>query len=96
VVNFTTMTSARFDAPLFAAAAADGANKLPPSAKTAVQLALVVIGLVGVLLIAMTLLGGHWVRRQGSPRRGPVVPPDREPILQNSPRRRDEHDDPEN
>jgi hypothetical protein len=94
VVNFTAMTAALVDAPLFAAAS-DGADKLPPTTKAAAQMALIVIALVGMLLIAMILLGGHWVRRQGSPRRGPVVPPDRAPIILNSPQRHDEHDDSE-
>lgn len=77
------------------AAANDGADKLPPTTKVAAQMALVVIALVGVLLIAMILLGGHWVRRQGAPRRGPVVPPDRAPLNSNSPQQHDEHDDAE-
>jgi hypothetical protein len=74
------MTAVPVDAPLFAAAS-DGADKLPPTTKAAAQMALVVIALVGMLLIAMILLGGHWVRRQGSPRRGPIVPPDRAPLM---------------
>jgi hypothetical protein len=94
VVNFTALLAGLADAPLIAAAS-DGADKLPPTTKAAAQMALVVIALVGMLLIAMILLGGHWVRRQGSPRRGPVVPPDRAPIILNSPRRHDEHDDSE-
>ena len=38
------------------------------------------IAIVGLLFVVMILLGGHWVRRQGTLRRGPVVPPDRLPI----------------
>jgi hypothetical protein len=62
------------------AAAAGRAEKLPPTTKAAVQMALIGIALVGLLFVVMILLGGHWVRRQGTPRRGPVVPPDRAPI----------------
>ncbi len=65
-------------APLLAEAA--GAKELPPPTQAAVQMALIAIGLVGLLLVVMILLGGHWVRRQGSHRRGPSVPPDRAPI----------------
>lgn len=75
------------------AAAGDGAAKLPPPTKAAAQMALLGIALVGMLLVVMILLGGHWVRRQGTHRRGPVVPPDRAPIIQKSPQRNDEHDD---
>jgi hypothetical protein len=63
------------------AAAARGSEKLPPPTKAAAQMALIGIALVGLLLVVMILLGGHWVRRQGTPRRGPVVPPDRAPIV---------------
>jgi hypothetical protein len=79
VVNLLT-TPVALPHPTLLAAANDGADKLPPTTKAAAQMALVVIALVGALLIAMVLLGGHWVRRQGSPRRGPVVPPDRAPL----------------
>ena len=61
-------------------AAAGGSQKLPPPTKAAAQMALIGIALVGLLLVVMILLGGHWVRRQGTPRRGPVVPPDRAPM----------------
>jgi hypothetical protein len=64
-------------APLLAEAAP---KELPPPTRAAVQMALIAIGLVGLLLIVMILLGGHWVRRQGSHRRGPSVPPDRTPM----------------
>lgn len=63
--------------PLLAEAAA---KELPPPTRAAVQMALIAIGLIGLLLVVMILLGGHWVRRQGSHRRGPSVPPDRAPM----------------
>jgi hypothetical protein len=44
-------------------------------------MALLGIALLGMLLVVVILLGGHWVRRQGSHRRGPSVPPDRRPLL---------------
>jgi hypothetical protein len=56
-------------------------------------MALIGIALVGLLFVVMILLGGHWVRRQGTPRRGPVVPPDREPLKRDSPQPHNEHDD---
>jgi hypothetical protein len=74
-------------------AAAQGKDKLPPPTRAAAQMALLGILLVGVFFIVLILLGGHWVRRQGSPRRGPVVPPDRAPLREESPPRLDEHDD---
>jgi hypothetical protein len=45
-------------------------------------MALLGIAIVGLLFVVMILLGGHWVRRQGRTRRGPVVPPDRTPLRQ--------------
>lgn len=75
------------------AQAADGAKQLPPPTKAAAQMALIGIALVGLLFVVMILLGGHWVRRQGTHRRGPVVPPDREPLKIDSPQRSDEHDE---
>jgi hypothetical protein len=75
------------------AQAADGAKRLPPPTKAAAQMALIGIALVGLLFVVMILLGGHWVRRQGTTRRGPVVPPDRAPLKTDSPQRNDEHDD---
>lgn len=75
------------------AASANGGKTLPPPTKAAAQMALIGIALVGLLFVVMVLLGGHWVRRQGTPRRGPVVPPDRAPIRQDAPPRRGESDD---
>jgi hypothetical protein len=51
-------------------------RKVPEPTRTIILMALLGILLVGMLLIVGTLLGGHWVRRQGKLRRGPVVPPD--------------------
>jgi hypothetical protein len=79
-------------APLLAEVA-NGGEKLPPPTKAAAQMALIGIALVGLLFVVMILLGGHWVRRQGRPRRGPVVPPDRAPIKANPPQRPNDHDD---
>jgi hypothetical protein len=56
-------------------------EKLPPPTRAAVMMALLAIALLGMFLVVIVLLGGHWVRRQGSIRRGPSVPPDRAPIL---------------
>jgi len=56
--------------------------KLPEPLRTTVLMALLGILLVGLLLIAGTLLGGHWVRRLGGHRRGPVVPKDYFPHLE--------------
>jgi hypothetical protein len=58
----------------FAAQKASG--KVPEPTRTIVLMALLGILLVGMLLIVGTMLGAHWVRRQGKFRRGPVVPPD--------------------
>jgi hypothetical protein len=55
-------------------------EKLPPPTRAAVLMALLGIALLGMLIVVIVLLGGHWVRRQGSFRRGPVVPPDRRPL----------------
>jgi hypothetical protein len=63
-----------------AAGAAAGDGKLPPPAKAAALMALLGIALLGMLLVVIILLGGHWVRRQGSYRPGPAVPPDRVPL----------------
>ena len=57
-----------------------GAQKLPPPTRAAVIMALLGIVLVGLLIVAIILLGGHWVRRQGVHRRGRSVPPDRQPL----------------
>lgn len=62
-------------------AASEGSQTLPPPTKAAAQMALIGIALVGLLFVVMILLGGHWARRQGTHRRGPVVPPDRVPIV---------------
>jgi hypothetical protein len=43
-------------------------------------MALLGIVLVGLLIVAIILLGGHWVRRQGVHRRRHAVPPDRQPL----------------
>jgi hypothetical protein len=75
------------------AQAAKNVEKLPPPTKAAAQMALIGIALVGLLFVVMILLGGHWVRRQGIPRRGPIVPPDRAPLRSDPPPRNDEHDD---
>lgn len=61
-------------------AAAATREQLPPPTRAAVLMALLGFALVGMLLVVIILLGGHWVRRQGNFRRGPVVPPDRNPI----------------
>lgn len=52
------------------------AEELPPTTKAVALMALLGILLVGLLLVVFILLGGHWVRRIGSHRRGPSVPPD--------------------
>lgn len=67
---------------------AEAANpaKLPPPTRAAVMMALLGIALLGMLLVVVVLLGGHWVRRQGDRRRGPSVPPDRQPLIQRAPK----------
>ena len=50
--------------------------RMPLTLKTAVLMALLGIALLGMLLVVVILLGGHWVRRVGTHRRGPTVPPD--------------------
>src|SRR5687768_14246039 len=55
--------------------------KLPPPTRAAAIMALIGIALLGMLLVVVILLGGHWVRRQGSYRRGRSVPPDRRPLI---------------
>jgi hypothetical protein len=57
-------------------AAQEANRKVPEPTRTIVLMALLGILLVGMLLIAGTMLGAHWVRRQGRFRRGPVVPAD--------------------
>jgi hypothetical protein len=49
---------------------------VPEPTRTILLMALLGIALVGLLLVVFILLGGHWVRRLGSHRRGPSVPPD--------------------
>jgi hypothetical protein len=71
-------------------AAAPKAAELPPTTKAAAQMALLGIALVGLLFVVMILLGGHWVRRQGNPRRGPVVPPDRAPLKTQPPKNKED------
>jgi hypothetical protein len=58
-------------------AVGEGADrKIPEPTRTIVLMALLGIVLVGMMLIVATMLGAHWVRRQGERRRGPVVPTD--------------------
>lgn len=52
------------------------ARKVPEPTRTIILMALLGIALVGMLLIVGTMLGAHWVRRQGAFRRGPAVPAD--------------------
>jgi len=63
-----------------ALAEASPAEKLSPPTRAAMFMAIVGIALVGMFFIVAILLGGHWVRRQGSHRRSTAVPPDRTPI----------------
>lgn len=56
---------------------------MPPTTKAIVLMALLGIVLLGLLLVVLILLGGHWVRRVGSHRRGPSVPPDL--VIRNEP-----------
>lgn len=79
-------------APALAEAAAP-VEKLPPPTRAALFMALVGIALIGMFFIVAILLGGHWVRRQGSHRRGPSVPPDRLPIDLTREKTREEEDD---
>jgi hypothetical protein len=67
--------------PFLLLAEAATREKLPPPTRAAAIMALIGIALLGMLLVVIILLGGHWVRRQGSYRRGASVPPDRRPIL---------------
>lgn len=55
---------------------ADAQEKIPPPERAAIIMALIGILLLGMLLVVIILLGGHWVRRLGSYRRGPAVPAD--------------------
>lgn len=71
------VTNVSLSASLVAEAAGE---QLPPPARAAVLMALLGIALLGMLLVVLILLGGHWVRRIGAHRRGPSVPPDRFPV----------------
>ncbi len=51
-------------------------DSMPPPTRAAAYMALIGILLLGLLLVVIILLGGHWVRRWGSYRRGPAVPAD--------------------
>ncbi len=55
---------------------AQSSAELPPPVRAAAMMALLGIVLLGLLFIASILIGGHWVRRLGSHRRGSAVPPD--------------------
>ncbi len=54
----------------------DAKPQMPETTKAAAMMALLGIALLGMLIVVIILLGGHWVRRLGEHRRGPVVPPD--------------------
>ena len=54
----------------------DSKPQMPETTKAAALMALLGIALLGMLIVVIILLGGHWVRRLGDHRRGPVVPPD--------------------
>ncbi|HYO26421.1 MAG TPA: hypothetical protein VEQ85_15880 [Lacipirellulaceae bacterium] len=69
----------------WALGAAASPQRLPPTTKAAAQMALIGIALVGLLLVVIVLLGGHWVRRQGKSRRGQAVPADRAPLPRHRP-----------
>lgn len=56
--------------------AQDDQPKLPEPLRAYALMALLGIALLGMLIVVFILLGGHWVRKIGSYRRGPVVPPD--------------------
>jgi len=62
---------------LFLAQAAESSNKLPPPTRAAAMMTLLGILLLGMMFVVFVLVGGHWIRRLGSHRRGPAVPPDR-------------------
>jgi len=51
-------------------------HKLPPPTRAAAMMTLLGILILGMLLVVIILVGGHWIRRWGSYRRGPAVPPD--------------------
>ena len=54
----------------------DAKADLPEPTKAAAIMALLAIALLGMLIVVIILLGGHWVRRVGNYRRGTAVPPD--------------------
>jgi len=55
---------------------AETSDKLPPPTRAAVMMTLLGILLLGMMFVVFVLVGGHWIRRLGSHRRGPAVPPD--------------------
>jgi len=57
-------------------AGASPAKDLPEPVRQVAYMALLGIALLGMLIVVITLLGGHWVRRWGDRSRGPAVPPD--------------------
>lgn len=61
---------------LFLTLTAEPTNKLPPPMRSAVLMTLLGILLLGMMFVVFVLVGGHWIRRLGSHRRGPAVPPD--------------------
>ena len=62
------------------AADAQPMEKLPPPTRAAVIMALLGLVILGLFIVVAILLGGHWVRRLGKHRRGPIVPPDVAPL----------------
>jgi hypothetical protein len=66
----------RLQAKLLTEGAPAPAETLPEPVRQVAYMALLGIALLGMLLIVMTLLGGHWVRRLGGFRRRGGVPPD--------------------
>ena len=76
----TQLAGGPVDCAWLLADAVSRADKLPPTTRAALMMALLGIALVGLMFIVAILLGGHWVRRQGTFRRGPSVPPDRAPL----------------
>lgn len=60
----------------FVLAQADEKPRLPEPVRVYALMALLGIALLGMLIVVFILLGGHWVRKIGKFRRGPVVPPD--------------------
>ena len=60
---------------LLAQEAAEG-NRLPEPIRTMALMALLGIVLLGLLIVAITLLGGRWVRRWSEHRPSAGLPPD--------------------